>query len=84
MEVYIEYVLLDNLIINSVLLDFTNKTLKLKVNKFRIFLSAMLGTIVAIILPFVKLSNSILIVLKIILGICMSAILKNHKSIKKI
>lgn len=44
----------------------------------------MLGTIVAIILPFVKLSNSILIVLKIILGICMSAILKNHKSIKQL
>ena len=79
MEVYIEYVLLDNLIINSVLLDFTNKTLKLKVNKFRIFLSAMLGTIVAIILPFVKLSNSILVILKVILCICMSAILKNHK-----
>ena len=33
MEVYIEYVILDNLIINYVLLRLTNKTIKLKAKK---------------------------------------------------
>ncbi|MBR2468149.1 MAG: sigma-E processing peptidase SpoIIGA [Clostridia bacterium] len=82
MEVYIEYVLLDNLIINSVLLNLTNKTLKLKASKWNIFFSAVLGTIIAIILPLIEFgignvfNNLIFILIKICLGLAMCFILK--------
>ncbi len=82
MEVYIEYVIIDNLIINYVLLQFTNITLKLNAKRKYMFLSSVLGTIVAIIMPLITLNNFLLIVLKIFLGLSMCLIIKKPKSTK--
>lgn len=86
MEVYIEYVILDNLIINYVLLRFTNFSLKLNAKKWLCVLSSAIGTIVAILFPFINLNlsnalnNAILFSLKIVLGLVMVSIIKKPKS----
>ena len=86
MEVYIEYVVLDNLIINYVLLRLTNYTLKLNANKCLCFFSSVVGTIVAVLMPLIKfnlnatLNNFMLILLKVVLGFIMVLIIKKPKS----
>ena len=86
MEVYIEYVVLDNLIINYVLLRLTNYTLKLNANKCLCFFSSVVGTIVAVLIPLIKfnlnatLNNFMLILLKVVLGFIMVLIIKKPKS----
>lgn len=87
MEVYIEYVILDNLIINYVLLELTNKTAKLNAKKRYCILSSVLGTIVSIVLPLLNIqlskiaTNIVLISIKICLGLAMCLIIKKPKSI---
>lgn len=49
MVVYIEYVVLDNMIINSIILCCVNKTIKQSIVWYRIVLSALIGTICAIV-----------------------------------
>lgn len=83
MEVYIEYVILDNLIINSILIYLTSITLRFKVNKYRILPASVVGTIFAIFLPFIKLQNYLLILLKMLVGLFIVLIFSkfNFKSI---
>lgn len=83
MEVYIEYVILDNLVINTLIIILTLKTLKsLKINKVRVLLSSMVGTVFAIMLPYISLPYTIMILLKISLGIIMTTIFYTPTSFK--
>ncbi len=83
MEIYIEYVILDNLIINSIILVLTLKTLKHKLNKLNIFFSSSLGTVFAIFMPFITLDNIYLFLIKILVGLIMVLIIKKHTYFKK-
>ncbi len=83
MEVYIEFVVLDNLIINYVLLNFVNLTLKLNAKKYLMLLSSCVGMIVAIFLPLLSLHNMVLFIIKLLLGIIMILIIKKQKNIKQ-
>ena len=76
MEVYIEYVLIDNLVINSIILLLSLKMLKLSVINWRVVLGASVGTIVAILLPLISLQGVGLIAFKLALGmlICVCAL----------
>lgn len=49
MKIYIEFVIIDNIVIDGLLLWLTNKTLKVSSNPVRIFLAAFLGTVGAIV-----------------------------------
>lgn len=69
MEVYIEYVILDNLIIDSILIYLTNLTMRTKINKYRLFTASVVGTIFAIFLPSLKINNIILIFVKLLAGL---------------
>ena len=86
MEVYIEYVVLDNLIINYVLLRLTNYTLKLNAKKILCFFSSVIGTIVAVLMPLINfnlnqtLNNLMLVLLKIVLGLIMVLTIKKPKN----
>lgn len=51
--VYIEQVIFDNLIVNSILIYLTLLIVKAKRNRQRIFSSAIIGTLFAVLLPFV-------------------------------
>ncbi len=84
MSVYIEYVILDNLVINSLILLCVKKTLRLKSPWWRMLLSAILGTAVAVALPLLKLPNVALIPIKILLGVIMVLILASYSSVKSL
>ena len=83
MEIYIEYVLIDNFVINTLILLCVKNTLKLRTNWLRILLSSGLGTIVAITLPLLCLSNWFVFPIKIVLGVCMVLILSRYYKFKE-
>lgn len=82
MVIYIEYAFVDNLVINSMLLSLTNKFLKLNSKKMQICISALLGTIIALICPLF--SNLLNILAKLILMILMPLLIINRLTIKKL
>lgn len=61
MVIYVEYVVIDNIVINSLILLLTKELLKLKSSKLRILLSALLGTIVALLSPILSSFANLLI-----------------------
>jgi len=72
MQVYIEYVIINNLLINALLLTMTLKAVRAKLNGVLIFISSAIGTLYAIFLPLVDLLN--FFIFKIILSALMCAI----------
>lgn len=83
MEVYIEYVIIDNLIINFLLLLCTIRTLGLKVNKFRICISSMFGTVAVCLFPLISIPKFFLIVSKLCVGIIMVLLSFSFKTVKQ-
>ena len=83
MNVYIEYVIIDNLVIDCLLLTATQKTLKLKINRLLLFLSAVLGTAAACVLPLFNLSNGFMYVIKIFVALLMNLLACQYKNIKE-
>lgn len=83
MEVYIEFVVLDNLIINYILLNLINITLKLNAKKSLMLISSLIGMVVAIFLPLITINGVLLFFIKIVLGLVMVAIIKKPKSINQ-
>ncbi len=90
MEIYIEYVIIDNLIINYLILSFTDYVLKLKCKKSLKWLSSIVGTIVAVCLPLITINTGIVVLdkilmlaIKISLGIVMTLIIKKYNNFKE-
>lgn len=81
MTIYIEYVVLDNMVIDSLILTLCQTALKLKTSKTKIFLSALLGTITALLCPI--LPSIINMLIKIPLAILMVLIAFCPKSTKQ-
>lgn len=83
MTIYFEYAIIDNLVINSLLLWFVFRTIKQKAPKWRVFASAVVGTIFALVLPLVTLGGvggTIAIVsIKIFVG-CLMVFIVQSKS----
>ena len=82
MSVYIEYVIIDNLVINSLILLCVKKTLNLNTKWWRILLSALLGTTVAVLLPLLNLFSGAEIIIKIFLAVIMVLILSSYLRMK--
>ena len=82
MVVYIEYAILDNVIINYLLLSVTNKICNLNVNFKKIFFSSVVATIFSILKPLVTLNNILAILLKLIMGCVIICILYKFKKFK--
>jgi stage II sporulation protein GA (sporulation sigma-E factor processing peptidase) len=81
MTIYIEYVILDNLVIDLLILNLTKTALKLQVKKINLFLSALLGVVVALISPLLSVWLNILC--KIILALAMVYVAFLPKKIKQ-
>lgn len=64
MAVYIEYAILDNFIIDFILLFAVKKTLKLPTKNIWLILSAILGTVFAVVLPLLSLPSVLVVMLK--------------------
>lgn len=81
MEVYVEYVILDNFVIDYIILSITNKMLKLQCSNKRLLLISFLGVVISLISPF--LSGIWLILTKLLSGMLMPLLMLKHLSFKK-
>lgn len=83
MFVYIEYAVIDNMVINFLLIKTAVKICKIKTKFLYLFLSALLGTVFAILIPFFNLSDFLFILIKITIALLMTLIGGQYPSFKK-
>lgn len=74
MTVYWEYVVIDNMAINSLLLLAASLTLRLRRGGLRIFLSSALGTAITFALTLVSVDFRLALLVKVLTGVLMAAI----------
>lgn len=82
MDIYIEYVIIDNLVIDLLLLFYTFKILGIKSNKWLILFAAIIGTAGSVVMPLLKVANIVLIVFKFALSCLMIAVCGNIGNFK--
>ena len=82
MTVYIEYVIIENLVIDFFLLKTTFLLTGKKQKFFRLFLCALLGAVIALIYPLVEVSLLILTAIKIASGLLIVLLANEYKSVK--
>lgn len=80
MQIYIEYVIADNMAVNLALIYATTLTLRRKFGKIRAFLSSSLGTAFAVIMPLWEIKA--LFIAKIALCLIMCALMLKHGNAK--
>ena len=83
MKIYIEYVILDNLIINLVIILLTGLVLSKKYDFMRILTADLFGTACAIALPYLKVSIFVLIPFKLFVGLLMTSLFKKYANYKE-
>ncbi|MDE6757934.1 MAG: sigma-E processing peptidase SpoIIGA [Clostridia bacterium] len=81
MQVYIEVVIINNLLINALILTLTLRFLRHRISKSSIFISSAIGTVYAIFLPLADILN--LFIFKIILALLMVAIIMGRCRFKR-
>lgn len=82
MVIYVEYVVVDNMVINCLILLLCQKIGKFKTNKIRIFLSSSFGTILSLLSP--MLSGIVAILVKPFVALCMVIIAYSPKKFSKL
>lgn len=82
MYVYIEYVLIDNFVIDFLMLEATFATTGIRYSKVRLFLCALLGAIIALIYPLLQIHTVILSLVKVLSGLLIILIANNYKKLK--
>ena len=83
MEVYAEYVIIDNVIIDYMLVFLARKSLKLKVNALLCLLAAAIGAVSACIMPLLRINAGFLLIIKFFTGILMIAVSGKFRRIKE-
>jgi len=82
MTIWIEYAIVDNLVINSLLLLFVFRTIKQAPSKLKIFASASFGTVAALVMPLLVYTGVIAILIKLFIGAVMVFIVQNKNLIR--
>lgn len=75
MSAYIEFVIIDNFVITILIGAAAYRFLRVKICKMRLVLCGIIGTVMAVIYPFITLNNYILLAIKIVLGLVLSVVL---------
>ena len=83
MTVYIEYVLIDNFVIDYLLLKATFAITGSNFSRWRLFLCAFLGAGFALVLPLLQFNQIIVGAIKVAFGLIMVAIAVKHRSKKE-
>lgn len=83
MQVYIEYVILDNFIMDYLLIKETSILLRLKYKRLRIVFGAVVGTVGATILPLLKIKPEFAFILKILLGMVICVVSTEYNGLGK-
>ena len=80
MTIYVEYIIIDNIVINTLILLLTKTILHQNTSKTRIFFGALLGTVVSLFSPL--LPAVICNIIKIPLGLCMILLAFKSENVK--
>lgn len=83
MVVYVEYVIIDNMAIDYLLISLSRKTLKLKPNFLLALLSAAVGTAAAFVIPVLSVNKGVLLAAKVAVGMIISAISGKFRNFKE-
>lgn len=83
MEVYIEYVIFDNLIIDYLIVYFTGLISSLKFKKINMLLAVLCGVVCAVILPLFSIKTPYLLIMKILTGFLMVIFLKKYANFRQ-
>lgn len=83
MKVYIEYVLIDNLVIDFLILYLTGKILKHKFKWVRILISCVLGASSTIALSLINILSELLLAFKLLIGLVLPLFAFKFKSFKQ-
>lgn len=83
MILYIEYVLLDNIVIDYILIKFLEITFKEKYKKLNKFFACSIGAFMTLLLPFIMGQKILLVLYKISTAIIFVLLLKKYKSFRK-
>ncbi len=81
MTVYIEYVIIDNFVIDYLLLKATYAITGMPVKRWRLFICSFLGAGIALIFPFIKTHALITVILKICSGLLITLLSANYKTL---
>ncbi|MBQ7351673.1 MAG: sigma-E processing peptidase SpoIIGA [Clostridia bacterium] len=82
MEIIIEYVILDNYVMNYLIIRMIESTIGRKIQSIRKHLLCVFGVIFAILLPFLSNYNFLMITYKVLVSVILVLFLKKYKSIK--
>lgn len=82
MTVYIEYVIINNVIIDYLMLKATFVLTGNPIHKRRLFLCAFLGGVIALVYPALEINQTILSLVKIMAGLLIVLIASDYKSVK--
>ena len=83
MEVYIEYVLLDNLVINWLIMLATLYLTKKKCVKKRVILTDLIATTCSVVMPWLTINAGLLFLFKVGLGMILVGILSTYRNPKE-
>ncbi len=83
MQVYVEYVILDNLIIDFILLKLSTNSARVKSGFFRILTASIIGVVFAVIMPLLNLKTIYNFIVKILLGAVMARTSMSYFTYKK-
>ena len=82
MNVYIEYVLIENFIIDYFMIKATLCVVRLTAKKGRLLFCALLGSVFSVVFPLLILPTVLLTLIKILLGMLLTLIATDYKTIK--
>lgn len=82
MTIYIENAIIDNMVINSLLLYFVFKTIKQPVPRWRLIISALVGTGFALVMPLLSFTGILAFLIRLFIGAFMVFIVQ-HKSLAR-
>ena len=81
MQVYIEYVILNNLLINALILVLTLRFMRYKINKIALLFASTIGVAYAVFLPIFDIMN--IFILKVVLSLVMVATVMGRCRLKR-
>ena len=83
MNVYVEYVFIDNFVIDYLIFKLTFYIAGISYKRWQVILCSLLGGIFALIYPLLSVNSTLMIIIKILFGIFLVSISAQYKSIKE-
>jgi len=83
MEVYIEYLIVDNFLIDYMIIFFTQKVTSINFNRVNKIIATCFGVVGTVFLPLISINVSYLLLIKILIVVSMVLILKKYANFRQ-